>query len=124
MYEGGAWDEPLLWLNMESSATMAEPSAEPVLHGDGGDLLLYGDNSRGLVRFARFRFRPSHADCLHLDLWHGGQNILRDGGTFSYIRNHSGLIISPGRNLTTQYSLMAATRCPGSDAFFSANGWK
>lgn len=84
MYEGGAWDEPLLWLNMESSATMAEPSAEPVLHGDGGDFLLYGDNSRGLVRFARFRFRPSHADCLHLDLWHKGQNILRDGGTFSY----------------------------------------
>ena len=37
-----------------------------------------------MIRFASFSFRPGHADCLHLDLWHKGRNILRDGGTFSY----------------------------------------
>jgi hypothetical protein len=30
------------------------------------------------------RFRPPHADFLHLDLWVGAQNLLRDGGTGSY----------------------------------------
>ena len=37
-----------------------------------------------MIRFPNFRFRPSHADALHLDLWHDGRNILRDAGTYSY----------------------------------------
>lgn len=36
------------------------------------------------LRFPRFRFRPSHADALHLDCWVRGRNVLRDGGTYSY----------------------------------------
>ncbi len=31
-----------------------------------------------------FKFRPSQCDALHLDVWWKGQNILRDGGTYSY----------------------------------------
>lgn len=31
-----------------------------------------------------FKFRPSQCDALHLDVWHRGENILRDGGTYSY----------------------------------------
>lgn len=31
-----------------------------------------------------FKFRPSQCDALHLDVWWNGQNILRDGGTYSY----------------------------------------
>ena len=31
-----------------------------------------------------FKFRPSQCDALHLDVWHKGKNIIRDGGTFSY----------------------------------------
>lgn len=30
------------------------------------------------------RFRPAHADLLHLDLWVGSVNLLRDGGSGSY----------------------------------------
>ncbi|MGV3485675.1 MAG: heparinase II/III domain-containing protein [Planctomycetaceae bacterium] len=37
-----------------------------------------------LMRCPRYRFRPSHADALHVDLWIDGKNVLRDGGTFSY----------------------------------------
>lgn len=82
-YPDGAWDEPLLWLGRNRSI-IDPPSAISVIHKDGGDLVLHGDNSRGIIRFASFRFRPSHADCLHLDLWQRGDNVLRDGGTFSY----------------------------------------
>jgi len=39
-----------------------------------------------LLRYPRFRFRPSHADVLHVDLWVDAVNVLRDGGTFSYHR--------------------------------------
>lgn len=31
-----------------------------------------------------FKFRPSQCDALHLDVWWNGQNLLRDGGTYSY----------------------------------------
>jgi hypothetical protein len=37
-----------------------------------------------MLRYPRFRFRPSQADALHLDLWIGGDNVLRDAGTYSY----------------------------------------
>jgi hypothetical protein len=30
------------------------------------------------------RFRPNHADLLHLDVWDGPLNLLRDGGTGAY----------------------------------------
>lgn len=37
-----------------------------------------------LLRVPGSRFRPAHGDLLHLDLWHDGLNLLRDGGTGSY----------------------------------------
>jgi hypothetical protein len=37
-----------------------------------------------LLRYPRFRFRPSQGDALHVDLWVDGSNVLRDAGTFSY----------------------------------------
>jgi hypothetical protein len=37
-----------------------------------------------MLRFPRFRFRPGHADALHVDFWIDGSNVLRDAGTFSY----------------------------------------
>jgi hypothetical protein len=40
-----------------------------------------------ILRHPRFNFRPSQSDALHLDLWHKGKNLLRDGGTYSYNTN-------------------------------------
>jgi len=83
-YGKGLWDEPLIWLGLEQHYDVNPANTDSVMHGDGGELIICSGKSRALVRFARFRFRPSHADCLHLDLWNKGQNILRDGGTYSY----------------------------------------
>ena len=44
--------------------------------GEGG--------ARALLRTGPLRFRPGHADLLHLDLWDGALNLLRDGGTGAY----------------------------------------
>ncbi len=38
----------------------------------------------GVLRVPGSRFRPAHADLLHLDLWHAGRNLLCDGGTGAY----------------------------------------
>jgi hypothetical protein len=39
---------------------------------------------RAILRTGPLRFRPGHADLLHLDLWRGAENLLRDGGTGAY----------------------------------------
>jgi hypothetical protein len=40
--------------------------------------------ARALLRTGPLRFRPGHADLLHLDLWDGRLNLLRDAGSFAY----------------------------------------
>jgi len=40
--------------------------------------------ARAILRTGPLRFRPGHADLLHLDLWLEGKNLLRDGGTGAY----------------------------------------
>ncbi|MFG6531422.1 MULTISPECIES: alginate lyase family protein [unclassified Sulfitobacter] len=50
----------------------------------GGYHVLRVGQAMAVLRYPRFRYRPSQADALHLDLWHAGRNLLRDGGTFSY----------------------------------------
>ncbi|MGQ1541709.1 heparinase II/III domain-containing protein [Acinetobacter baumannii] len=42
------------------------------------------DNFFITFKLPKFKFRPSQCDGLHLDVWFKGQNILRDGGTYSY----------------------------------------
>ena len=41
-------------------------------------------DSRAVLRVGPLRFRPGHADLLHLDLWDALGNLLRDGGTGAY----------------------------------------
>lgn len=43
-----------------------------------------GGSGWAMIRFPRYDFRPGDSDALHLDLWHGGRNLLRDAGTFTY----------------------------------------
>jgi len=40
--------------------------------------------ARAILRCGPIRFRPAHADLLHLDLWDGPEAVLRDGGTGAY----------------------------------------
>ncbi|MGS2722092.1 heparinase II/III family protein [Paraglaciecola aestuariivivens] len=51
---------------------------------DGGFSTLAASQSWCLLRIPKYRFRPSQADCLHLDLWVNNQNVLLDGGSYNY----------------------------------------
>lgn len=78
----GPWAAPLRWLEVPDGQP-AEPQTS-VSFDDGGYHVLRKDGVLAVLRYPRFRFRPSQADALHLDLFHKGRNLLRDGGTFSY----------------------------------------
>jgi hypothetical protein len=84
-YPPGPWTSALRWLAVEAPYVPPAPQRSRAFP-KGGFVVLrtQQQNARVLFRLPRFQFRPAHADALHVDLWLGPHNILRDGGTFSY----------------------------------------
>jgi len=81
--EAGPWDDHLTWLGVAAPQTSPAAQASRSFL-DGGYHLLRQGRAMALMRFPRFRFRPSQADALHVDFWVNGCSHLRDGGTYSY----------------------------------------
>lgn len=78
-------DHPLLELfSFNSKILEPLPQKPSRLFENGGYACLTSDNGFAMMRLPVYRFRPSHADALHIDLWHDGINVIRDGGTYSY----------------------------------------
>lgn len=50
----------------------------------GGYLILRQKCAAAIMRYPNYKYRPSHADALHLDFYANGKQILFDGGTYSY----------------------------------------
>lgn len=82
---GGPHDDHLAWLGVATPRRASQPEREcPDQFDEGGFAVLRRDGWRAVFRYPRYRFRPSHCDALHVDLWHYGENLLRDGGSYSY----------------------------------------
>ncbi len=81
-FGSGPWEVPLRWLKVPDGHALMRASSNSF--DCGGYHVLRRAKAVVVMRYPRFRFRPSQADALHVDLWHGGVNILRDAGTFSY----------------------------------------
>jgi hypothetical protein len=85
--ESGPWDEPAAWLGVHGGASGAPWANDfgSAAFPDGGYVVLRGRTSaRVILRASTVKFRPAHADALHLDFWWKGANLLRDGGSYSY----------------------------------------
>lgn len=70
-------------LQVDSILKIAD-SPSDYIASSGGFAMLRRSRGYILFRYPMFKFRPSQADCLHLDFWLNGENVLRDSGTFSY----------------------------------------
>jgi len=82
-YKHGAWDAGAQWLGIDlPETTMRAPISRSF--DEGGWHVLRRGTAIATMRYPRFRFRPSQADALHLDLMVDGLNLLRDAGTYSY----------------------------------------
>lgn len=82
-YPQGRWDDALAWLHVTPGAELLPLPAAAVMN-DGGYAVLRQGKATAMLRYPRFRFRPSQADALHLDLFVDGENLLRDAGSYSY----------------------------------------
>jgi len=83
-FDAGPWDEPLFWLGIDASDAVKSELAKQNKVFAGGYVIMAAEASWALLRFPMYRFRPSHNDVFHFDLWYQGQNICRDAGSFSY----------------------------------------
>jgi len=79
----GSWNLSTKWLGIPVPTAELSPQ-HSIQFDNGGYSLLRRADAFAVLRYPRFRFRPSQADALHVDLWLGTENILRDGGTYSY----------------------------------------
>ena len=79
----GTWNNALKWLGV-TVPSVAAPAPGNLQADDGGFMVMRRHGAMAMLRYPQFRFRPSQADALHLDLWVYGQACLRDAGTYSY----------------------------------------
>ena len=95
----GPWDESFNWIdiNLEVNKKTKEPFPCLQYFSDGGYALLRPNQKTwALFRLPKYKFRPAHADPLHIDLWNNGENILRDGGSYSYNSNENDMTYFSG----------------------------
>lgn len=83
-YDTGEWDEPLYWYGLDKKHLEKKVQIKESVVLAGGYVVMKAADSWGLLRFPHYKFRPSHNDVFHFDLWTKGQNIMHDSGTFSY----------------------------------------
>ena len=90
LYPSGRHTEDRRWYTAgnEHIFSVENPPAfdrQPVAEfTDGGYYIARDEETLTFIRCGNHKDRPSHADNLHLDIWHRGKNILRDAGTYKY----------------------------------------
>jgi len=83
-FDNGIWDEALYWFGRHSLTMSKIAKNKQSNFFAGGYIILYAPDSWSLIRFPYYRFRPSHNDVFHFDLWYKGKNIIPDSGSYSY----------------------------------------
>lgn len=88
LYQEGDWREDEFWFGAGSMKWIDFP----VLHHkegwstfeNGGYYILREGETLTFIRCGSHKDRPLQADNLHLDIWHQGENVLFDGGSYKY----------------------------------------
>lgn len=84
LFSKGPWDDyaRIFRINPEDYPIDLLEKKDTIL--DSSYSILQNNTSWALMRLPKFKFRPSHNDVHHFDLWLKGKNIFFDAGTYSY----------------------------------------
>ena len=82
----GLWDIHLAWMGIENKKTTPLKYLN-CNYDSGGYKVLRSNVAYVIFRYPKFRYRPSQADAMHIDLWVNGKNLLVDAGSYSYNTN-------------------------------------
>lgn len=88
LYETGDLQEDNYWFKANQAIACNYPALRHTdgwhSFADGGYYVLQEKESLTFIRCGNHKNRPAQADNLHLDIWHKGENILFDGGSYKY----------------------------------------
>lgn len=79
-----SYDAPLEFFKVRKVTNTSKLPKKSTLFKSSGLITKEWDQFFIAFKLPIFKFRPSQCDALHLDVWVKGNNILRDGGTYSY----------------------------------------
>ena len=79
----GPWDLQLAWLGIRNKEAKSEKYIN-CNYDFGGYKILRCSDAKVVFRYPKFRYRPSQADALHVDLWIKASNLMSDAGSYSY----------------------------------------
>lgn len=87
LFDSADTQEDFNWVNGEQTKLNFSPLQK--IEGcqsfeSGGYYLCRQKDFLTFIRCGNHKDRPAQADNLHIDLWHKGENILRDSGTYKY----------------------------------------
>ncbi|MHB8806103.1 MAG: heparinase II/III family protein [Anaerolineaceae bacterium] len=75
-FKAGVWDEKSCWLGIAFQKEFTLLPTNPLRLGSTKDW--------ASMRAVHYHSRPAHADQLHIEIWHAGQNLALDAGTYLY----------------------------------------
>lgn len=78
-----AINEVLFWFGLNQIISDQQTKQQSISLRSGYTFI-HSMHSWVTVRWPYFRFRPSHNDVMHFDLWFKGVNVIGDAGTYSY----------------------------------------
>lgn len=80
-------NEDLYWYGLQPAAgndTVLEKDKVLYSFPEGGYFICREKETLTFLRCGNHKDRPSQADNLHLDIWHKGENLLMDAGSYKY----------------------------------------
>ena len=85
LYDESDCDGILNWLNVDLKNTpFKSKNKQSKIFKHGGYVSIIGESCKGFFRYPEFKFRPSQADFLHLDIMDNGITVIGDAGSYSY----------------------------------------
>ncbi len=92
LFEKGAYNEPLYWMDIQTEEINIKSFSRKDQVFTSGYVIMIDKDSWAFLRFPNYKFRPSHNDVLHFDLWSKGNNILFDSGSYSYYPDKGSMV--------------------------------
>jgi len=78
-------NEDSYWYNIQLIETNTVNQKNGVFQFDkGGYYVIREPDTLTFIKCGGYKDRPSHADNLHIDIWHNGENALLDAGSYKY----------------------------------------
>jgi hypothetical protein len=90
MFKSGPWNEALYWFGIKNKKGALSQNNTKSSVIPSGYAIMKSEKSWALLHYPNYKFRPSHNDVFHFDLWVKGKNVMHDSGSFSYNPDEDG----------------------------------